>query len=570
MSDLSISVEFKFKNSGLKNLVTLNNELSRTVGILGDLTKSQQAYSASFANAGKDAKKGAGSIIETASKGFDGLIKAAKGPLEAFDAIREQEMAAKNLAKDAFPALQQAIKNTIKSSRGLSNQVDLYKEVNKAVSEYGVSIQYINNSLPGFQKLSVITGKSLAELYRDANNAIKSGSTSFLNNAVFAESLKNLQKQKKSFSDLSKAERENLIMGVLQNEVTREYNTEVDKGYGINKRFNNSIDTLKSTMGGFLGSELLPLAEKFLYLIGLLTETENGLGLLKIAAKAVPFLILFAGVVKVISAFQSLKEMISSIFSPGKGTFNKYFENIYKKILPKMRDWIRLLGRSFATFGRILSSGFARAIQVLGSALGGFGRVIGTLISSGLRLLVPILISGASAAWAFLAPILLLVGKFILIAAAVAAVIYGLDQLYGLLTGGKSFIKDFVDWIGSLNLPQKFQSGLSSMGNFFSSNNPAPSSNSPAPATPSGTGAVSGINSSLFGGLGSSIFSLGAPGGGNGGGSGSVVVQNVVGTLTINVSGPGEAGREIKDAVMRALDELSQDVLPAKLGMVIP
>ncbi|WP_210415334.1 hypothetical protein [Leptospira fluminis] len=87
-------------------------------------------------------------------------------------------------------------------------------------------------------------------------------------------------------------------------------------------------------------------------------------------------------------------------------------------------------------------------------------------------------------------------------------------------------------------------------------------------------GPVSAGKTYLVGERGPELFSPGSSGkilpNGTFGGSNSIVIQSVVGTLTVNVSGPAAAGQEIKDAVLKALDELSQDVLPARLGMAIP
>lgn len=52
-------------------------------------------------------------------------------------------------------------------------------------------------------------------------------------------------------------------------------------------------------------------------------------------------------------------------------------------------------------------------------------------------------------------------------------------------------------------------------------------------------------------------------------GSGGASIGAIVGSLTINVSGPAEAGKAVKTAVLDALNDLSRNVFRAELGMDI-
>ncbi|MDD5774268.1 MAG: hypothetical protein PHX78_12475 [bacterium] len=250
-------------------------------------------------------------------------------------------------------------------------------------------------------------------------------------------------------------------------------------------------------------------------------------------------------------------------------------------------------------------AGTERGVAVLKTITIALVPVIGIL-------LVAALYAAATAAWAFVAPLLPFIAIGLAVVAVITSIVLIIEDLYTWFTGGesvfghfvkklfgdisylkKSFMdfknsiiqtfKDVINYISGIpdrivdffkSLPGRLKETLieikDSFKNLFSSNDKesqevAKQNSSNIPGRARG-GRVSRGSAYIVGEKGPETFIPGESGKiiPNGGG---VTIGSIVGSMTFNVSGPAEAAQEVKNAVMDALDELSRTVFRTELGM---
>lgn len=93
-------------------------------------------------------------------------------------ALEKQIVILKNLSGNEFPKLQDAINNTIRTSRGLATQKELTEAANEAIRA-GASVEFISKNLSGLQKVSRLTNQDLTSSMKEAYKAIEDGSEDF-------------------------------------------------------------------------------------------------------------------------------------------------------------------------------------------------------------------------------------------------------------------------------------------------------------------------------------------------------------------------------------------------------
>jgi len=288
-----------------------------------------------------------------------GALKALAGEMiTAFATLETQQTRMKNMAGDDYPALIGSINEAIEASQGLSNEGDLTMAVNQA-KKYGASVELITGSLSQLQQLSTVAGLDLGMTMQGLAKDIASGSTELLQqNPVLVKHIDQFRKLGAGYDEATKKRRELFILDVLQKE-----------SIAINEQYNRTL--------------------------------EDTNALLDVSA----------------SQWGNIKERIGGMLAEG-----------LKPLLAIANDVLRWLGET------------EEGLALLKFALITVTPLIGTA-------LVVALYMAASAAWAFVTPWLPFIAVALLVGAAIAGIIFFIQDLMTWLDGGESMIGDFIDYV---------------------------------------------------------------------------------------------------------------------------
>lgn len=211
--------------------------------------------------------------------------------------------------------------------------------------------------------------------------------------------------------------------------------------------------------------------------------------------------------------------------------------------------------------GGILATGFKPLLKIASSVLkflGSTERGLAVLKIAAIAItpvigvaLVAALYTAATAAWAFVAPFIPFIAIAAAVGAALAAVALVIEDIVTFFQGGDSVLGDIIAW------------GKDLMG--FGDSVPK----GKQPAKRAAGGPVSYNEPYIVGEEGPELFVPSRSGSIVPNGAGGMSVGAIVGSLTINVSGPREAGEAVKTAVMNALNDLSRSVFRAELGLPV-
>ncbi|EPG73683.1 hypothetical protein LEP1GSC058_3105 [Leptospira fainei serovar Hurstbridge str. BUT 6] len=460
----------------------------------GDGKNDAQGKINSFANFAKDA--------------FGVISPFLKDSIKISGELEKQRVQLKELAGPGYGQLEKSLRKTADLSKNAFSEKEMMNASAEALKN-GASIEFISNSLETFQKIAVVTGKSISDLYSLPEHERKK---------VF-ESYTKDQKKASGLQD--------------------QYNQMVQSGILAEQRFANSMEKLQGAIGKMLGPLIGPLTDALSSLINYFTYGE--VGIKRLQAIMIVFLPLAIGGMLAMAAAG------------------------WSAISPWLPLIIILLSVGAVLAGLFLAVddfiGWMKGEKsVIGDFLGPFSHFKETVINS----------FKAGINW-IMDSFNHLISFFRAYGRLIITLIFPIAGLYLYFDEIKAAFGQLLSWVSDLF--SKVWSSLIPDPNTLLNSISAGIGLAPSEKKASG-GPVTAGNSYLVGERGPEIFSPGAsgritPNGRIGGGSTSVVIQSVVGTLTVNVSGSAAAGREIKDAVMRALDELSEDVLPAKLGITI-
>ena len=185
-----------------------------------------------------------------------------------------------------------------------------------------------------------------------------------------------------------------------------------------------------------------------------------------------------------------------------------------------------------------------RGLAVLKVAAIAITPIIGTA-------LVAALYTAATAAWAFVTPFIPFIAIAAAVGAALAAIALVIEDIVTFFQGGDSVLGDIISW------------GKELLG--FGDSVPK----GKKPEKRAAGGPVSYNEPYIVGEEGPELFVPSRSGSIVPNGAGGMSVGAIVGSLTINVSGPREAGDAVKTAVMNALNDLSRSVFRAELGLPV-
>ena len=211
--------------------------------------------------------------------------------------------------------------------------------------------------------------------------------------------------------------------------------------------------------------------------------------------------------------------------------------------------------------GGILATGFKPLLKIASSVLkflGSTERGLAILKVAAIAItpiigtaLVAALYTAATAAWAFVAPFLPFIAIAAAVGAALAAIALVIEDIVTFFQGGDSVLGDIISW------------GKELLG--FGDSVPK----GKKPEKRAAGGPVSYNEPYIVGEEGPELFVPSRSGSIVPNGAGGMSVGAIVGSLTINVSGPREAGEAVKTAVMNALNDLSRSVFRAEAGLPV-
>ncbi|PJZ49215.1 LIC12611 family phage tail protein [Leptospira saintgironsiae] len=532
--EIQINYEFVYLSKGFKEFVRLNTTFKKTSIELKQLGETAKASSKSFKDLSEQYKN-IGKFASGVANAFSSLI----GTSDANNQLEKQRLLLKHLAGSGYGELQKAIRKTVSLSKNTSSEKSLL-EASKAALENKVSIDFVNQSLETFQKISVVTGQSLTDLYK-----------------------------------LPESERNKLLAQYTQDQASAmklqsEFNLVINSGVYVQEQYDNSLLKLQQTLSKALLPAVIPLVDAFSSIVEYFTDATNGSERLQVAFILLESLVTGLAVAASYFGVSLLPPVIVSTLAWASATWAAI-----APLLPAIAAGIAL---------GLVIAGITLVIRDLFSWLDGGESVIGKFfmpfsefkgkVSKWIGEGVDWIRNSFNSLLGFAKTY----GKYLVMA------IFPVSLIYFYFEDIKKALNSFVDWIAnafsSINWSNLFPSwvldaahslsSLAGVGGGGNSTGVAAGTVRMDGSRASG-GIVSAGKSYLVGERGPELFTPGSSGKiiRNGSGSSSVVVQSVVGTLTVNVTGSNEAGAEIKKAVMQALDELSEDILPAKLGLAI-
>lgn len=557
--------ELAFKNEASKEIEKLNKDMDKSKKGISDIQKGFSSY-ASEAKSAVITSIGLRDIFMAfGATEVVGFVKdLAVESMELAKALDEQKKSAKELAGDGFDSLQKSIEQTARLSKSFTNESELYT-ASKAALEYGASLDFVNSSLSGVQKLAATSGASVEDSLKSAQDAISKGQTQFLEqNKIYQDSIEEFKKLGSGMDEATKKRREFFLLNKMQQhsiELQEDYNKQMKSSANVQKRFNNAILTLKQNFGALLnaGKSLFePLKEWFADLVDYFTDAENGSGRFKAA------MILMGSVLAVIAAV-NIPAMVTGLYAMAVAG--------WVAIAP----WLPLI--AIVTLVAIGIAGLILIIEDLYVWFQGGDSVIGEFLSpfSNFGIIIRKSISTAFQ-WlkgAFVS--LMNWGKkwgkiFITLIFPIAGLFFYFDEI-------KAFFKKISSWFED-NVPaipweSIIPNWVTDLVDFVKQGFAIPANNQEALAGKrAGGGPVSGGASYLVGEKGPEIFTPGFSGriipnsSLKGGGSG-IKIGSLVGQIIIQGSNGEEAARQVKEAVLRALDDLARNILPAQLGLAV-
>ncbi len=223
-------------------------------------------------------------VLSNLAKGGIGIAitSFAKGSLDAFSALEKQQTMLKNLSGEQYPAMQSAIADTIKASQGLSSEGALMEAGNQAL-KMGANLEFVTNTMSGFQQAAAVTGAGMTEMMASAQDAIISGRISFFkeNGAIFGQYIDQMDAiNKMEISDADKRlKREALITEALSqnSELQKQYGSYTQTTSAMMETYNQRWGDLQENVGALLAEGFRPLIGIATSVLDFFTDSEMGL-----------------------------------------------------------------------------------------------------------------------------------------------------------------------------------------------------------------------------------------------------------------------------------------------------
>lgn len=555
----SLYAEVEIRDEASKPLDALDDSMNDLVKSLLDTNKEMLELAKSQAEVQKETKK--------TTEGIGGMLKALGGlaivgkmkdfAMASFDAYTElekQRNMAQNLAGDGYGAIQDAMASTIALSKGISSEGELLTATNAAL-KYGASIEFVGESMTGLQQLSRITGDDIATTMQKAQESIASGRIGFLkSNAIFADSIEDFKAIGAGFDEITKKKREALILNVLQekaNDLQNQYNIYANSSAGLQDRLNTATGDFQENLGALIAKGMLPLMKLFVPLIEYFTDAEDGSNRLQIALLAlapVIGVILVGAIWEMVLAVQAMNFSFALFIlkALAVGAVIAVIVLVVDDLLSWMEGGESIIGDFFGPFIDFKDS-IKKGIDTgMDYIKRGFNKLIEYAKIAGKILIMAMFpITTLFFYWdeinAFLGGIPDLV----------------LNKFKELGSDIKDFTKDLLpDWAVKL-ITKTTGAGGGDTGSVTNVND--------AIITKSGEVVQTHPDDNMF--ITKSSQGFAPPGSMGSAGGGGMTIQNLVGSISITVNGGAQAGEEIKNIVMAALDDLSNNIYRNQLGL---
>lgn len=210
----------------------------------------------------------------------------ASSSLDAYSALEKERTMLVNLAEDEFPKLESSINKAMDASGGLMSEGSL-KEAANAALKMGATVDFVSNSLSGMQQAAAVTGGSLNGIMEQAQGAILTGSTKFFkeNGAIFAQYREQFKKIGSGADQTSIKLREALITKALSQNtaLTEQYGKHMQTAGARAEIMSQRVGDLKETIGELLTMGLKPLQLAIIPILNYFTDSEKGMGRVKVA-----------------------------------------------------------------------------------------------------------------------------------------------------------------------------------------------------------------------------------------------------------------------------------------------
>lgn len=441
----------------------------------------------------------------------------------------------KNLAEQDYPALAASMEAAVKASKGMVEDADMTEAAARAL-KFGASVDFIKNNLSSMQQLAAVSGEDLATSMQRISMAAEYGNVRVLRGMpILNKHTAQIEALGKGTDEYSKAAREALITRIFseeQNNLAKKYTEVLKTSEGATKIFTAQIKKIKEVWGKMIKDVITPFIRMFDKVLLWFTQSEKHMAKLKTVLIAVSVVL---GVVMVGAIYLMTTALWAAVTAAiGLDVALSPFILIGIGIVAAITAIILVV--------EDLYYWFTGGNSLMGVWFGSFEKNI-------LKLRIM-----------FLAWKVTIIGAF-------NDVIKWFKSIPGAI---KDYFNEAVDWIIKkltsfsdwvLNLP-----GIKQVAAWFKSS----PEESKAPKGKASGGAVSKNKPYIVGERGPELFSPSSDGSISSAGTfgKGFSIGNLVGTLTINVSGSKEAGQAVEMAVMDALNKLSRTIMRSEMGMV--
>jgi len=458
---------------------------------------------------------------------------------KSFEAAKELEIQSvrlEALAGDKYPKLLDAINKTIEASGGMTAVGDLSTAANMAL-KMGTSVDVISKSMKHLQKISAVTGDDLNLVMRQMGRSITTGTTRFLEqNPVLAKNIEGFKKLGLGYDEATKKKRELFIVDMLQKsqlKIQKQYNKIMATTEGQLIRASTQWVNVKETIGTLIMNALYPLIKVGADILNFLGDTEQGIAITKVAFTVLSIAI---GVGLVYALWAAKAAAIG--------------------LLIAMSPWIAL-GLAIAAVLTVIVlivddiiTAFQGGESFFGDLWKGFLKII-KLVSFVIEYQYNYVIN--------------LFYKFLNFLSGIGTTI--IEALIPI-----DFFMGLIDYIIDTfkNLPDKIWNSIKGLAshvwNWVSGDDTAKK-----PTGRAKGGSVTAGTSYIVGEQGAELFTPGASGfiTPSGSTNNRVSIKNIVGSIQITVQNATEGAEEIKDIILDALNDLSENIFPAESGLAI-
>ena len=278
--------ELGFKDRASQSLRKLNRSMDRSKQSMQSMSKTmgrtqkiQQRMTSSTKGLGTALRGIAGLAVVGVMKAFAGAS------LDAYRNLEKQRVMAENMAGKTYPALQAAIKKTVKESGGITAEGEMLEAANMAM-KYGMNLDFLTSQMSSMQKVAMISGGSVNEMMKNISYAVNMGRYSQLGRGtsrIFAPYMDKLKALGSDVTEEAKQQRRAIIMQALGDtgKIQEQYNRYMQTGAAIQKKYNEATGNFKEQLGGVLAKGFYPMQKAIIPIIDYFNDAEKGTKRLK-------------------------------------------------------------------------------------------------------------------------------------------------------------------------------------------------------------------------------------------------------------------------------------------------